>query len=63
MKTIKYVIHSNKYGWAIRLGGWTGPKLMQCDTKEQAIKIALEGARGVDWALEAAAVDELLVSN
>lgn len=60
---IKYIVHSNKYGWVIRLGGWTGPALMSFDSKEDAIKTALEGARGVDWALEAAKPEEIMIST
>lgn len=59
---IKYLIHSNKYGWAIRLGGWTGPRLgCNYSTKEEAIRAAREGRRGIDWALEPAAEHEIMV--
>jgi hypothetical protein len=63
MKKIKYLIHSNKYGWVIRLSSWTGPKLMSFVTREEAIRVALEGMRGVDWALEPASMEEILVST
>lgn len=36
---------------------------MTCATKEEAVKTALEGRRGVDWALEPAPRDEILVCD
>lgn len=62
-KPIKYIVHSNKYGWVIRLGGWTGPTLMRFKTKDEAVKVAMEGERGIDWALEAAEIEEILISD
>ena len=37
-KISSYLVHSNKYGWTIRLGGWTGPQLSQHSTKTEAIE-------------------------
>ena len=59
---IKYIIHSNKYGWCLRLGGWTGPSIAQCATKEEAYALALSGARGIDWSIAPATAAEIMVS-
>mgnify|MGYP001567929495 CR=1 FL=1 len=61
--TIKYLIHSNKHGWALRLGGWTGPSLGNYPTREAAYAAALNGARGIDWSIQPASADEIMVSK
>jgi hypothetical protein len=58
---IVYLIHKNKYGWCIRLGGWPGPNLRQCLTKREAYKIARKGERGIDYALTGVSKQEIMV--
>jgi len=57
----KYIVHSNKYGWAIRLMSYAGPVMMNFKTKAEAVETALAGARGIDWALEACPPERLMV--
>lgn len=60
----KYIVHSNKYGWVIRLGGWTGPVVSGTfATREAAVKSAVEGERGIDWARAACPIEEIMVST
>lgn len=58
---IVYLIHSNMYGWCLRLGGWTGPSLGNYATKEKALDVALNGAQGVDWAIAPAPREAIMV--
>lgn len=61
---IRYIIHSNKYGWVIRLGGWTGPVISRTfSTKEEALENALKGERGIDWNREPCPIEEIMLST
>lgn len=61
---IRYIVHSNKYGWVIRLGGWTGPTVSGTfASKEDALRSAVEGERGIDWCREPCPIEQIMVST